>query len=233
MINTIIVEDSELARIELLNLIQQTPELNLIGEATNGEEAITLINSLNPDLILLDIHLPDMDGFEILNQINYIPSVIFTTAYDEYAVKSFEYNAFDYILKPIKKERFQQSILKLTHEKAALETLQVQDRIFIKDSDKCFIVTLSDISLFETEGNYTKVFFKNQSPLLHKSLSKIEERMEKAHFFKANRQQLVNIKHIEKVDLWFKGRLKLKLSCNNEVEVSERQSVELKRLLSI
>lgn len=233
MINTIIVEDSELARIELQNLIKKTPEINILGEAKNGEEAIELINSSNPDLILLDIHLPDMDGFEVLNRINYIPSVIFTTAYDEYAARSFEYNAFDYLLKPIKEERFQKSISRLTQEKEVQKKLKLNDRIFIKDSDKCFIACLSDVTLFETEGNYTKVFFKAQSPLLHKSLNKIEKRLDETHFFKVNRQQLINLNHIKDVELWFKGRLKLKLSCNTVVEVSERQSVELKRLLSI
>jgi two-component system LytT family response regulator len=233
MINTIIVEDSELARIELLNLIQNTPELNVVGEAKNGAEAIQLINSTNPDLILLDIHLPDMDGFEVLNQIHSIPSVIFTTAYDEYAAKSFEYNAFDYILKPIKKDRFQKAINRLVQENTSKKTLSLQDKIFIKDSENCFITTLLDVSLFETEGNYTKVFFNGKSPLLHRSMSKIEERMDITHFFRANRQQLVNINHIVEVVLWFKGKLKLRLTCGSEVEVSERQSVELKRILSV
>lgn len=233
MINTIIVEDSELARIELLSLIKTMPELNVVGEAKNGQEAIQLINSTSPDLILLDIHLPDMDGFDVLNQINSIPSVIFTTAYDEYAAKSFEYNVFDYILKPIKKDRFEKAIARLVQENASKKTLSLEDKIFIKDSDNCFIVTLSDVSLFETESNYTKVFFKGKSPLLHKSLSKIEDRVDSTHFFRANRQQMININHIVEVVVWFKGKLKLTLTCGSEVEVSERQSVELKRVLSV
>lgn len=233
MINAILIEDSELARLELVNLIKNHKEINLIGEATNGGEAIELINSRNPDLIFLDIHLPDMNGFDVLNEINNIPSIIFTTAYDEYAIKSFDYNTLDYILKPIKKDRFQKAIDKIVEEKKTNPTLSLENSIFIKDSEKVYIAKLSDVSLFETEGNYTKVFFKDKSPLLHKSLNQIENRLDKNVFFRVNRQQLINIHHITDVDLWFKGKLKLRLICNKEIEVSERQSVALKRFLSL
>ncbi|WP_027418188.1 LytR/AlgR family response regulator transcription factor [Crocinitomix catalasitica] len=232
MINAILIEDSKLARLELVNLIQNSERINLIGEATNGAEAIAMINSKNPDLIFLDIHLPDMNGFDVLNEINTIPSIIFTTAYDEYAVKSFEYNTLDYLLKPIKKDRFQQAIEKIVTEKEETSLLTTEQSIFIKDSEKVYIAKLADVSLFETEGNYTKVFFKDKSPLLHKSMNQIESRLDKDVFFRVNRQQLINIHHIVDVNLWFKGKLKLRLTNNQEIEVSERQSIALKRFLS-
>ncbi len=232
MIKAIIVEDSELARIELVNLLSTNKAISIEGTAENGADAIKLINETNPDLIFLDIHLPDMDGFELLNEINAIPQVIFTTAYDEYAIKSFEYNAVDYLLKPIKSNRLIQAIEKVQLEVAEKPIFSIQNSIFIKDSDKYSIAQLKDVELFHTEGNYTKVFYKDQSPLLHKALNQIERRLDSNFFFRINRQEIVNIQHIVTVDKWFKGKLKLTLTSGKSVEVSDRQSVKFKHMLS-
>ncbi|MBD0405442.1 LytTR family DNA-binding domain-containing protein [Flammeovirga sp. EKP202] len=230
---TLIVEDSHLARLELKHLLKKHKEIEVLAEADTGEEAIKLINALNPDLIFLDIHLPDMDGFKVLNTINQIPNIIFTTAYDQYAIKSFDYNTIDYLLKPITQERLNTAIQKIRIEEEDHQELSLENSIFIKDSDQCFVTKLSDVSLFETEGNYTKVYFNDQSPLLHKSLNQIESRLDKKFFFRVNRQQLINVNHIKDIDTWFKGKLQLTLTCGSDVEVSERQSVAFKRLLSI
>ena len=232
MIRAIAIEDSELARIELSNLIARLPNVELIGEAENGIKAIELINKMGPDLIFLDIHLPDMDGFEMLNEIDVIPRIIFTTAYDEYAIKSFDFNTVDYLLKPIKADRLKMAIDKVRIETAEKERFSLEHKIFIKDNQQYHITFLKDVALFHTEGSYTKVYFKEESPLLHKSLSQIELGLDKRFFFRINRQEIVNINHIVKVDTWFKGKLKLSLSCGIEVEVSERQSVKLKQKLS-
>lgn len=233
MIKVIIVEDSELARIELINLLSKHPSIHIEASAENGTEAINLINQIQPDLVFMDIHLPDMDGFEILNEINTIPPVIFTTAYDEYAIKSFEYNALDYLLKPIKADRLALAIQKIQTETDQKPELGLDDSIFIKDTDHYAIAKLKDIELFHTEGNYTKVYYQDQSPLLHKSLNQIERRLDSKFFFRINRQEIVNIQHITKVDKWFKGKLRLTLSSGQTVEVSDRQSVKLKQFLSI
>ncbi|MBB3701169.1 LytTR family transcriptional regulator DNA-binding domain-containing protein [Flammeovirga yaeyamensis] len=229
----IIVEDSNLARLELNHLLKKHKEIEIVGEAETGEEAIQLIGELNPELIFLDIHLPDMDGFRILNSLNQIPNIIFTTAYDQYAIKSFDYSTIDYLLKPITQQRLDVALQKLNHDVEEAPQLGMDNSIFIKDSDDCYLAKLSKISLFETEGNYTKVFFDDKSPLLHKSLNQIESRLDPSFFFRVNRQQLINVNQIKDIDTWFKGKLKLTLSCGNEVEVSERQSVAFKRLLSI
>lgn len=233
MIKAILVEDSELARIELKNLLKKRKDISLLGEAINGKQAINLINKENPDVVFMDIHLPDMDGFDILNELNAIPQLIFTTAYDEYAIKSFEYNTLDYLLKPVKEDRLNKAIDKIIIQKNKAPILSSDNSIFIKDSDKCYIAKLQDVSLFETTGNYTKVFFNGKSPLLHKSLNTIENRLDKNVFFRINRQQMINVNHIIDTKIWFKSKLRLTLSCQKEVEVSERQSVALKKFLSI
>jgi len=166
-----------------------------------------------------------------------IPVVIFTTAYDEYAIKSFEYNAFDYLLKPINKERFAKSIKKLLpilEEKdntTETKKLSEESQIFIKEGEQCWMVLLKDISLFEIVGNYTRVYFEDKKPLIYKSLNQIESKLPDHRFFRANRQQVVNLKHIENVVPWFNGKLKMTLDNGNEVEVSRRQSQKFKQEL--
>ncbi len=226
----IIVEDSELARLELGNLLKKEKKLTVLGMAGNGEEAIRMIDKENPDLIFLDIHLPDMNGFEVLNEIKASPKVIFTTAYDEYAVKSFEYDTIDYLLKPIKKERLEKAIKKVVLEEKTIFSLE--NSVLIKDSDQYHVAQLKDIELFQTEGNYTQVFYNDQKPLLHKPLSVIEERLDPTFFFRVNRQEIVSLQHVVHVEKWFKGKLKLRMKCGQEVEVSERRGVKLKELLS-
>lgn len=230
MIRAIIIEDSELAQIELENLLSKNEKITLVGKADDAASGIKLINSEAPDLIFLDIHLPDMNGFEMLNEISQSPKVIFTTAYDEYAVKSFDYNTIDYLLKPIKEDRLERAISKIVLEDQPVFSLD--NSIFIKDSDRYYIAQLKDVELFHTEGNYTKVFYKDERPLLHKPLNVIEERLDTNFFFRANRQDIINIQHIVHVEKWFKGKLKLRMKCGQEVEVSERKSVKLKEILS-
>ncbi len=229
----IIVEDSKLARIELVDLLKNQSEIEILAEAENGQQAIQLINQYQPDLIFLDIHLPDMNGFEVLNTISVIPKVIFTTAYDEYAIKSFDYNTIDYLLKPIRESRLLTALSKIKIEKETQKLLTLTDTIFINDGQEYYIARLDEIELFHTEGNYTKVIFKDKAPLFNKSLNQIEERLDSGVFVRVNRQEIVNIRHIARVEKWFKGKLKLTLTGGKTVEVSERQSVYLKRLLSL
>jgi len=231
MIKTVVVEDSELARMEMQHLLSRLDTISVVGEAKNGKEAIELIESLLPDLILLDIHLPDMDGFQVLNEISTTPPVVFTTAYDEHAVKSFDYNTIDYLLKPIKFSRLQKAVAKIQIEEEK-PPFSLDNPIFIKGDDQFHIVQLKEIALFSTEGNYTKVYFKNQTQLIHKSLHQIEKRLDPLHFFRTNRNQLISLNHIVQADKWFKGKLMLTLSNGEKVEVSERQSVKLKQRLS-
>jgi two-component system LytT family response regulator len=238
-LTAVIVEDSRLARNELKELIKLHKEIELLGEAENVDEGYELIKNTNPDLLFLDINMPGKDGFELLEMLDEVPLTVFTTAFDEYAIKSFEYNAFDYLLKPINQKRFSKSIekvlesLETTSEDSKKEgILSLDKQIFIKDGEKCWLVKIQDIALFEIVGNYTRVFFEDQKPLIYKSLTQIEEKLPEDVFFRANRQQIINIRHVKKVVSWFNGKLKIEMSSGEEIEISRRQSYVFKDQLS-
>ncbi|MCL7764071.1 LytTR family DNA-binding domain-containing protein [Polaribacter sp. Z014] len=239
-LKAVIVEDSRLARNELKELIKAHKEIEILGEAENVDDGFKLINDTNPDLLFLDINMPEKDGFELLEMLDQVPTTIFTTAFDEYAIKSFDYNAFDYLLKPINQKRFSKSIEKVIESfnnnlATAVKNesaLSLDKQIFIKDGEKCWLVKIEDISLFEIVGNYTRVYFDNNKPLIYKSLAQVEEKLPKEVFFKANRQQIININHVKKVVSWFNGKLKVEMNSGEEVEISRRQSYLFKEQLS-
>ncbi len=237
-LKSIIVEDSRLARNELKTLLKAHNEVEVIGEAANADEALQLLVEKEVDLLFLDIHLPGKNGFELLECLDEIPQVIFTTAYDQYAIKSFEYNALDYLLKPIKTERLAKAIEKANqvfHEKETPpkdQHLTTESQVFVKDGDKCWIVKLKDIRLFEVSGNYTRIHFENQKPIIARSLNYLESRLDAGVFFRANRQQMINLKWVDNIEPWFKGRYKVLLKGGEEVEISRRQATKFRDLLS-
>ncbi len=238
----IIIDDERLARAELRKLLQDFPEVEVIDEAANADDGISKIENLNPDLIFLDIQMPGKTGFDLLGELDRAPHVIFTTAYDEYALKAFEVNALDYLLKPIEPKRLTDAIQKLH----IVETKEAQsngefvnrsmltdnDRVFVKDGERCWFVKLSEIRLFESVGNYAKVFFATNKPLILKSLNALEERLDEKTFFRANRKHIVNLKLIEKIEPYFNGGLLLELRGGEKVEVSRRQTVKFKEMMS-
>lgn len=239
----LLIDDERLARNELKKLLQDFPEIEVIGEAANADEGIEKIESLNPDLIFLDIQMPGKTGFDMLAQLDSAPDVIFTTAYDEYALKAFEVNALDYLMKPIEPNRLADAIqkLQLAEEKeiaASLGginrgTLTEADQVFVKDGERCWFVKLGEVRLFESVGNYAKVFFGNNKPLILKSLNALEERLDEKVFFRANRKHIVNLRMIEKIEPYFNGGLLLDLHAGEKVEVSRRQAVKFKEMMSL
>ncbi|WP_298339408.1 LytTR family DNA-binding domain-containing protein [uncultured Algibacter sp.] len=239
-LKAVIVEDSRLARNELKELIKEHKEIQLLGEAANVDDGYALIIETKPDVLFLDINMPEKDGFELLEMLDEVPIVIFTTAFDEYAIKSFEYNAFDYLMKPINQKRFSQSIKKvieketnnLSPEIKNEHALSLDKQIFIKEGEKCWLVKIKDISMFEIVGNYTRVFFEHNKALIYKSLAQIEEKLPEDVFFRANRQQIININHVKKVVSWFNGKLKIEMNSGEEIEISRRQSYIFKEQLS-
>ena len=240
-IKAVIVEDSRLARNELKELISSQESISLVGEAENVDEGYDLIQKIKPELLFLDINMPEKDGFELLEMLDEVPLVVFTTAFDEFAIKSFEYNALDYLLKPINPKRFGESISKIKKRLSPKSEgngsnqnlLELDKQIFIKDGEKCWLVKVENISLFETVGNYTRVYFDGNRPLIYKSLTQIEEKLPNKVFFRANRQQLLNINHVGKVVSWFNGKLKIEMQSGEEVEISRRQSYLFKEQLSL
>lgn len=236
---TIIIDDERLARKELTSLLMDHDQIEIIGEAANVDEAYEIIQNLSPDLLFLDIQMPGKTGFELLEMLDNVPKVIFTTAYDEFALKAFEVNALDYLLKPIDTERLKESIGKLpetstlTAEVDTNKKLTLDDQVFVKDGDKCWFVSLTTIRLFESDGNYIKVYFDGNRPMIHKSLNALDEKLDPRHFFRASRKHIVNLSWVEGIEPWFNGGLMVKLKGGDKVEVSRRQAAKFKEMMSL
>jgi two-component system LytT family response regulator len=244
MIRAIIIDDERLARNELKKLLLDFPEIEVIAEAANAAEGAEKVDSLNPDLIFLDIQMPGKTGFDMLSELERTPNVIFTTAYDEYALKAFEVNALDYLLKPVEPKRLADALQKLQLEEdkepisdhtisVNRSILNEHDQVFVKDGERCWFVKLSDIRLFESVGNYAKVYFGPNKPLILKSLNALEERLDEKVFFRANRKHIVNLRLIEKIEPYFNGGLLLEMKGGEKIEVSRRQTVKFKEMMSL
>jgi two-component system LytT family response regulator len=240
----IIVDDERLARAELKKMLSEYPGIEIVGEASNVDEGIELINLQDPDILFLDIQMPEKTGFDLLQAIDRLPLVVFTTAHDEFAIKAFEVSAMDYLLKPIDPNRLADTVQKLNGIEDKKEfpienridqrnILTDIDQVFVKDGEKCWFVTLSEIRLFESVGNYARVFFGNNKPLILKSLNSLEERLDQKTFFRANRKHIVNLRMIERVEPFFNGGLLVEIKGGEKIEVSRRQAVRFKEMMSL
>jgi two-component system LytT family response regulator len=223
----------------LKKILSDFPEIEIIDEAVNVQEAVEKIEEAKPDLIFLDIQMPgNKTGFDLLDVLEYTPKVVFTTAYNEFAIKAFEFNALDYLLKPIETHRLSDAInkVKKSIEKQSQiprDQLGVADQVFVKDGERCWFVKLGEVRLFESVGNYAKVFFGNNKPMILKSLNALEERLDPKVFFRANRKHIINLLMISKIDAQFNGGLKVTLQGGEEIEVSRRQAVKFKDTMSL
>lgn len=240
----ILVDDERLARAAFTQLLAEHPDVQIIGEAKNANEAMQLLDENEPDVLFLDIQMPEKNGFELLAELPNCPHVVFVTAYDEYAIKAFEVNALDYLLKPVEPARLAETLEKLRkklaeeteqHEEIAPSTrkLTAEDRIFIKDGEKCWFVELEKVRMFESEGNYVKVHFDTFRPLILRSLNNLEERLDEKTFFRANRKYIINLKWITRIESWFNGGLQVELREGEKVEISRRQAIKFKELMSL
>ena len=240
-IKSIIIDDERLARKELKKLVMAHAEIEIIDEASNVDEGLQKIDLLKPELIFLDIQMPGKTGFDLLAELERAPKVIFTTAYDEYAIKAFQVNALDYLLKPIEPIRLADAVSKLVYELEkekmgdpafARGPLTENDQVFVKDGERCWFVKLNEIRLFESVGNYAKVFFGTNKPLILKSLNALEDRLDNKVFFRANRKHIINLRWIEKIEPYFNGGLLIELKGGEKIEVSRRQTVRFKEMMS-
>ena len=237
----LIVDDERLARKELMKLLEDHPSIEVIGEAQNADEAFEMIETLNPDLLFLDIQMPGKTGFQLLEMLDSVPLVVFTTAYDEYALKAFDVSALDYLLKPIQPERLAEAVAKIVQKekdkKEALENgekkLGLNDQVFVKDGDRCWFVSLSNVRMFESDGNYIKVYFDTNKPMIHKSLNALDEKLDERAFFRASRKHIVNLSWVEGIEPWFNGGLMVRLKGGDKVEVSRRQAAKFKDMMSL
>jgi two-component system LytT family response regulator len=241
-VTAIIIDDERLARNELKKLLEQHPEIQIIDEASGVDEGVEKIELARPDLIFLDIQMPGKTGFDLLGELEKAPKVIFTTAFDEFALKAFEVNALDYLLKPIDPNRLSDAIQKLQTELSLEQAsllggsvrgpLTEADQVFVKDGEKCWFVKLAEIRLFESVGNYAKVYFSTHKPLILKSLNALEDRLDEHVFFRANRKYIINLHWIEKIEPYFNGGLLVELKGGEKIEISRRQTVKFKEMMS-
>ena len=239
----LLIDDERLARNELRRLLVAHPDIEIVGEAVDVEAAVEKVTALKPELLFLDIQMPGADGFSLLEQLEPpLPAVIFTTAYDEFAVKAFEFNALDYLLKPVDPNRLVAALEKLRSHGSATSAersavpphrLTLEDKVFVRESDRCWFVPVKNIRLLESEGNYTRVYFDDCKPQLFRSLTAMEERLDPRHFFRANRKQVINLAWVEAIEPWFSGGLLVKLKGGLKVELSRRQAQDFRERMSL
>jgi two-component system LytT family response regulator len=238
-----LIDDERLARAELRRLLAAHAEFEIVGEAANAKQARELIATLQPDLLFLDVQMPGESGIALLESLEPpVPLVIFTTAYDEFAVKAFELNALDYLLKPVDPARLASALAKLPTKSAPApapkgavvrERLAPEDKVFVREGDRCWFVEVKSIRLLESEGNYTRVHFDTAQPQLFRSLNAMEDRLDPKFFFRANRRQIINLAWIDRIEPWFSGGLLVHLKGGAKVELSRRQAQEFRERMSL
>lgn len=236
----LLIDDERLARNELRRLLAAHKHVQVAGEAADATEALARIDETRPDLLFLDVQMPGDDGFALLEKIEPpLPLVIFTTAYDEFAVKAFEFNALDYLLKPVDPTRLAAALdkveVRVAENKAAQNRgrLTADDKVFVREGDRCWFVAVKNIRLLVSEGNYTRIHFDNEKPQLFRSLTAMEERLDPKQFFRANRKEVINLTWVEGIEPWFSGGLLVKLKGGAKVELSRRQAQDFRDRMSL
>ncbi len=239
----LLIDDERLARNELRRLLAAHPDITIVGEGVDVEDAQQKIAALKPGLLFLDVQMPGADGFSLLERLEPpLPAVIFTTAYDEFAVKAFEFNALDYLLKPVDPNRLVAALERLRLRDAGAGTeaaaaaghrLALEDKVFVREGDRCWFVPVKNIRLLESEGNYTRLHFDDNKPQLFRSLTAMEERLDPRNFFRANRKQVINLTWVEGIEPWFSGGLLVKLKGGLKVELSRRQAQDFRERMSL
>lgn len=240
-LRVLIVDDTRLARQELRTLLAEQPDIELLGEADDVPAAQAAIARLHPDLVLLDIQMPSGTGFDVIEGLDSAPLVVFTTAYDQYAVRAFEANALDYLVKPVDASRLAAALQRARARlpetpwlgAAPRGLLGADDQVFLREGERCWFVALREISKIVVDGNYARVWFRGECALLARSLSALEARLDPALFFRANRNTLVNLRAVKAIDLAVNDGFELELKDGSRIEVSRRQSRELRERLAL
>lgn len=228
MIRCLIVDDERLARAELRRLLKPFDDIEVAGEAANAEQAVKAVETLSPDLLLLDVQMPGGSGFDVLSVLERAPAVIFTTAFEEHAIRAFEVNALDYLLKPIEPGRLANALQRVRGK--ATPAARSEDKLFIRDGDACWFVALDEVRLLESEGNYTRVYFRDVRPLMLRSLNQLSERLDARRFFRASRRHIVNLERVRRCTGMEGAGLALELDDGRAVEVSRRRAAQLREL---
>ena len=230
--NALVADDERLARSELRRLLAAHPDVSIVAEARNVEEAEAVLKREPVDLLFLDIQMPGGSGFDLLERLDRMPLVIFTTAFDQYAIRAFEVNALDYLMKPVAPERLA-AALDRVRQRAGGASRGPLERVFVREGERCWIVNVADIRLLESEGNYTRLYFGVHRPLILRSLQALEARLDSAAFFRASRSRIINLRWVAGVDTDVDGGLIVTLRDGPKVPVSRRQSRRLRDELSL
>ena len=245
-ISCIVVDDEKLARELLMEFLEPFEEIEVIAECGRGTEAVEKINSLKPDLIFLDVQMPGMDGFGVLEEIDHVPYVIFTTAYDKYALQAFENNAVDYILKPLDEDRFKQAInrarQRIKSEKSAtnieelLRTVQGEDarekyssHLFVQKSEKLLNLDVRDIMHLEASGDYTVLSTKSDQFLSSSGIGKLEEKLDPEVFIRIHRSTIINLNYLKEIEKHFNGGLIVKMENGKSFPVSRTYAKQIRK----
>jgi two-component system, LytTR family, response regulator len=230
--NALVADDERLARSELRRLLGAHPDILIVAEARNVEEAEAVLKREPVDLLFLDIQMPGGSGFDLLERLDRMPLVIFTTAFDQYAIRAFEVNALDYLMKPVAPERLA-AALDRVRQRAGGVSRGPLERVFVREGERCWIVNVADIRLLESDGNYTRLYFGVHRPLILRSLQALEARLDPAAFFRASRSRIINLRWVAGVDTDADGSLIVTLRDGPKVPVSRRQSRRLRDELSL
>ena len=246
MSKVIIIDDEPLARSIVKEYVQKHSELELLAECGDGFEGVKAIQQHQPDLIFLDIQMPKINGFEMLELIEAPPAVIFTTAFDEYAIKAFESHAVDYLLKPFDQQRFDKAIAKWKEQKSKASDQHTKDllesvslspsqsqRIVIKDGTKIKIIPVQDVLYLEAADDYVKVHTKDGYFLKNKTMGHFEKALEESQFVRSHRSYIVNVTQITRIDVYEKDGHVAVLRTGAKVPVSRNGYVKLKEVLGL
>ncbi len=225
-ITVFIVDDERIAREELRHLLNNYKRFEIVGEAENADKAKILIDQLKPELLFLDIQMPEKSGFDLLEALDFVPVVIFITAFDSYAIKAFEVGAMNYLMKPIREERFEKAMLQIEDRLGK----EKENEFFIRNRNEGYFVKWSSVHLIESLDNYARVYFDDKNGFLKTSLNLLLERLDQLMFFRVNRSQLINLNFIESMAHQPNGKVKLRLTNGLDVELSNRQSLKFKQM---
>lgn len=238
----LIVDDEKLARELLREYLEGFPEIEIIGECAKGNEAVEQINKLKPDILFLDVQMPGMTGFDVLEEIDHEPYVIFTTAYDQYAIKAFEKNAVDYLLKPLDQERFRSAVNRAmkrkTAEKGSVEELlrsiksdsrNFESHIFVQKSEKLFNLPVEEIVYLEASGDYTIITTKNDQFVSSSGIGKLEEIMDPDTFIRVHRSTIINLNYLKEIERHFNGGMVVKMQSGKSFPVSRTYAKQIRK----
>lgn len=224
----LIIDDERLARLEIAALLAEAGDCTVVAEASNASQAVNLIRMHQPDVIFLDINMPGANGFDLLAQLDDCPLVVFVTAYDQFAIRAFEVNALDYLLKPVRPKRLGKTLALIREQLPKAQG----SRIFISTSDGGKFIKLQDIFLVRSYDHYVRIYHSTGSNMLHQSLKDFVKRLPAPDFFLANRSEVIRLEAVIEIGNLSRGRYELSLPADETVVVSERQSVVWRREIS-